>query len=71
MSGDDLLQPLETIVDGRLVQGCTEREKKENKEMSISNNVVVYAAGNKLIEKSPCICVNSYSKKSHFSHFNP
>lgn len=30
MSGDDLLQPLETIVDGWLIQGWKKKEKEKD-----------------------------------------
>lgn len=64
MSGDDLLQPLETIVDGRLVQGCAEEKRKRR-----TFRTLMFHSGNKLIErkkKSLRTRVNSYSEESHF-----
>lgn len=48
---------------------AAQRKKEENKEMKIHNDVFWFL-GNKLIEKSLCICVNSYSKKSNFRILN-
>lgn len=42
MSGDDLLQPLETIVDGWLIQGCTEGKNKGKTKMKIYNVVFCF-----------------------------
>lgn len=59
MSGDDLLQPLETIVDGRLIQGYAGKKGKRREEHQ--NNVFFEGlVGNKLIEKSLRIRVNSF-----------
>lgn len=52
MSGDDLLQPLETIVDGWLIQGCKKRKGKKRGRDDNWNNFVANFGNdwNKLIE---------------------